>query len=86
MSILPHSLPPRSSFQDDNKGSGSGSWRQLIGQARIDEAKAEAAAASVQVDHAVLKREKWLYEKQEVTARVVQSLLRFYVACRVLQG
>jgi uncharacterized protein YaiL (DUF2058 family) len=68
MSILPCSLLPCSSFQDDNEGSGSRSWKQLIGQARIDEAKAKAAAASAQVDHAVLEREKWLYEKQEKTA------------------
>jgi uncharacterized protein YaiL (DUF2058 family) len=68
MSISPCSLLPRLSFQDDNKGSGSRSWRQLIGQARIDEAKAKAAAASAQVDHAVLEREKWSYEKQEKTA------------------
>ena len=65
MSISPCSLSPRSSFQDDDEGSGSGSWRQLIGQARIDEAKAKAAAASAQADHAVLEREKWSYEKQE---------------------
>jgi hypothetical protein len=68
MSILPCSLLPRLSFQDDNEGSGSGSWRQLIAQARIDEAKAKAAAASAQGDHAVLEREKWSYEKQEKTA------------------
>jgi uncharacterized protein YaiL (DUF2058 family) len=68
MSISPCSLSPCSTFQDDIKGSDSRSWRQLIGQARIDEAKAKAAAASAQVDHAVLEREKWLYEKQEKTA------------------
>ena len=68
MSISPRSLSPCSSFLDDDEGSGSGSWKQLIGQARIDEAKAKAAAASAQVDHAVLEREKWSYEKQEKTA------------------
>jgi hypothetical protein len=68
MSILPRSLSPHSSFQDDDEGSDSRSWKQLIGQARIDEAKAKAAAASAQVDQAVLEREKWSYEKQEKTA------------------
>jgi hypothetical protein len=68
MSISPRSLLPCLSFQDDDEGSGSRSWRQQIGQARIDEAKAKAAAPSAQVDHAVLEREKWSYEKQEKTA------------------
>jgi hypothetical protein len=68
MSISPCSLLPCLSFQDDNEGNGSRSWRQLIGQVRIDEARAKAAATSAQVDHAVLEREKWSYEKQEKAA------------------
>jgi hypothetical protein len=68
MSILPCTLSPHLSFHNDGEGSDSRSWKQLIGQARIDEAKAKAAATSAQVDHAVLEREKWSYEKQEKTA------------------
>lgn len=69
LSISPRTMPSRMSFLDDDDGIGAGgSWKQMIGQARIDEAKARAVAATAQADAATLEREKWLFEKQQYTA------------------
>jgi hypothetical protein len=60
--------------QRDNKQDGGiERWKEILGQAKIDEAKARtasanasAAAASAAADTALLEREKWDFQKQQM--------------------
>ena len=63
-----------SSKQRDSNEGGGERWKEIIGQAKVDEARARAAAANASADQALLEREKWMYEKQKLSQSANMSI------------
>ena len=63
-----------SSKHRDSKEGGGERWKEIIGQAKVDEARARAAAANASADQTLLEREKWMYEKQKLSQSANMSI------------